>query len=122
MSLLTRAAGGDDILVSVHLRRLGIVGDGNSGNPSALVLDNQVVATKRGKIISGISAGAAAAGPITVAGAVVGDVVIAVTNLTTPANASASFEATVSVAGQVQQTSGSNLNGSTYQFLLDPRS
>jgi hypothetical protein len=122
MSLLTRAAGADDVLISLHPRRLGIVGDGLPGDTSALVLDGQVVATKRGKIIGGIAAGSNGAGAVTVAGAVVGDVVIMVTNLTTPGVASASFEATVSVAGQVQQTSASNLSGSTYQFLLDPRS
>ena len=51
-----------------------------------------------------------------------GDIVLLVTDITTPGNASASFESTVSVAGQVQQTSASNLSTMTYQFLIDPQS
>lgn len=122
MALPQRALTLNDAAVPIHGGRLAIAGDGAPGDTSALILDNQVVATKRGKLIVGVAAGNNGAGAITVAGTVPGDVVMLVTNLSTPANASASFESVVSVAGQVQQTSASNLTGSTYQFLVDPRS
>ena len=43
MGDLNRAATADDILVSGHGRRLGIAGDGQSGNPSVLLLDDSRV-------------------------------------------------------------------------------
>jgi hypothetical protein len=122
MALPQRALTADDTAVSIHGRRLGLAGDGSAGDTSALLLDGKVVASSRGKLIVGVAAGNNGAGAITVAGTVPGDAVVLVTNLSTPANASASFEGTVSVAGQVQQTSASNLSGSTFQFLVDPRS
>ena len=71
-----------------------------------------------------IAAGNNGVGAITVAGAVVGDTVVAVENLTTPAIVArgTSFEATVSVAGQVQQLSSSNLSGNNYRVTVVPQS
>lgn len=119
--------------ISLHGRRLGMVGDPTS-NPTgyaaqltagqtstALVFDGVPVLSTRPDIVA-VAVGSNGAGAITVAGAVVGDTVTAAVNLTTPAVASASFESTVSVAGQVQQTSASNLSGSTFLFLVRPRS
>lgn len=121
------------LYVSLHGRRLGMVGDPTS-NPStytgapaagqtstALVFDGVPVLSTRPDIVA-VAVGSNGAGAITVAGAVVGDTVTAAVNLTTPAVASSSFESTVSVAGQVQQTSASNLSGSTFHFLVKPRS
>ena len=99
-----------------------MTGDGLSGVNSNLMVDGNVVAASRGPTLVGVAAGSNGAGSITVTGAAVGDKVNAVTNLTTPALATSSFEATVSVANQVQQTSASNLSGSTYQFILVPQS
>jgi hypothetical protein len=65
------------------------------------------------------AAGLASAGPITVAGTQVGDLVSAVQ--TTGANpAAGSFEAVVSVAGQIQQAA-TGLNANTYIFLIIPQ-
>jgi hypothetical protein len=124
MGQLGRAAASDDVLVWEHGRRHGIVGDGQAGNPSALVLDGKVIASNRVTTvkITAVAAGHNGAGAITVAGAVVGDTVMCVVNLSAPALASSSFEATVSVAGQVQQTSASDLSGSTFMFEVFPRS
>jgi hypothetical protein len=69
-------------------------------------------------LFGAVAAGHSGVGAITVAGALVGDAVVMVTNMTTPALATSSFESTVSVAGQVQQTSASNLSASTFSFLL----
>jgi hypothetical protein len=44
----------------------------------------------------------------------IGDRVLAVINIATGANESASFESTVSRSGQLQQTSASNLAGNQY--------
>lgn len=124
MAALGRAAIGDDILVEMHGRRFGIVGDGQPGDPSLLILDNKAHMSNRqaAPIFGAVVAGSNGVGPVTVANAVKGDTVIWVHNMTTPADASASFEGTVSVTGQVLQTSASNLSGSTYQFNLYARS
>ncbi len=58
--------------------------------------------------------GVAAAGPITLTGAVKGDVVQSVAGLSTPGNAAASFETTISVVNQIQQSSASDLSLVTY--------
>lgn len=53
----------------------------------------------------------------------VGDFVVAVLQLNgTPSDASASFEKVISVVGQIQQTSTSNLSANTYQVLTRPQS
>ena len=124
MAQLGRAATANDILVSEHGRRFGIVGDGQSGNPSALMLDGNVIASNRtaAPVLVLAAAGSNGKGGVTIANAVVGDTVVNVTNLSTPGDASSSFESTVSVAGQVQQSSASNLSGNTYLFTLWPRS
>jgi hypothetical protein len=58
------------------------------------------------------------AGSLALAGAVVGDKVMAVTGLTTPADLSASFESTITVAGHIQQSSASDLSAKLCQFIL----
>jgi phage terminase large subunit-like protein len=117
----------DKVLLWAHGRRTGVKGDG--GGPfasikSLFVLDGVAVGSTRSgpNAIKAVAAGSNGAGAITVAGAAVGDNVEIVVNLSTPADASASFESTVSVAGQVQQTSASNLSGSTYLFCVQPQS
>lgn len=109
MGQLARAATSDDVLVWEHGRRLGVVGDGQSGNPSALMLDGKVVASNRlaggGLFVKAVTA--IAAGAVTLTGAAVGDVVVSVTDLSTPGDASAKFETTISVANQIQQLSAS---------------
>ena len=128
MASLGRAATNNDVLIWEHGRRLGIVGDGQTNDPSALMLDGNVIATNRLgaglPFIVAIAAGNNGVGAITVAGAVVGDTVVAVENLTTPAIVArgTSFEATVSVAGQVQQLSSSNLSGNNYRVTVVPQS
>jgi len=43
-------------------------------------------------------------------------------DLTTPANVTSSFEAVISVAGQIQQTSSSNLSSKNIFFHIQPAS
>jgi hypothetical protein len=121
MSLLTRAAKADDVLVSIHPRRLGIAGDGLSGNTSALLLDGKVIGTGRNPIMVCQTA-SNGAGAVTLAGAVVGDVVENVTNISTPGDVTSSFEATISVAGQIQQSAATNLSAAQCLFRVSPRS
>lgn len=121
MGLFTRKVTADDILVSVHLRRLGIVGDGLSGNPSALLLDGKVIGTARNRI-KVCQVASNGAGAVTLAGAVVGDTVESVINITTPGDVSSSFEATISVAGQIQQTAATNLSAAQCIFEVRPNS
>lgn len=61
--------------------------------------------------------GAAAAGACTLAGAVVGQRVLGVVQ-TNGTVASSSFEGVITVAGQIQQTSASNLSANTYLVIL----
>jgi aspartate 1-decarboxylase len=60
------------------------------------------------------------AGAITLTGAAVGDVVIGVAGISTVGNAAASFEGTITVVNQIQQSSASNLSAVTYTVLLAP--
>ncbi len=64
--------------------------------------------------------GRSGAGAITATGAVVGDKVLYVAGLTEGAlgNASASFEATITVVDQIQQSSASNLSANNYFAVL----
>jgi len=113
----------DKVLNWIHGRRLGVLGDSYGSDTSLVVLDGVAVGSTRSGaapiIVS--AAGNNGAGAITVAGAVVGDNVEFVMGPTN-ADASASFETTVSVAGQVQQTSASNLSANQYVFFVQPQS
>lgn len=68
--------------------------------------------------VSAVVTGRATAGAITLAGALVGDVVLIANNMTTPATANSLFEATVSVAGQLQQTTAVDESASKFSILL----
>jgi hypothetical protein len=58
--------------------------------------------------------GRSTAGAIPLPGVVAGNSVFAAINVSTGANQLASFESTISVAGQIQQTSTSDLSGSEF--------
>jgi hypothetical protein len=112
----------DRALLWIHGRRLGLFGDGQSTNNNSLILDGVTVgSTRTGAAPLLVSAnGAAAAGAVTTAGTLVGDNVSFVMGPTN-ADATSSFESTVSVAGQVQQTSASNLLSNVYVFFVNPQ-
>jgi hypothetical protein len=73
-----------------------------------------------GALVSKVHAGVAAAGPVTLTGAVVGMRVRQVLTVTggVLVDSSALFESTITVADQIQQSSASDLSGVTYSFLL----
>jgi hypothetical protein len=113
----------DKVLLWLHGRRFGIIGD-NYGSDSALaVLDGVPVGSSRSgpNAVKAVFTGLSAAGSIVFAGAVVGDSVEIVVGLSTPGDASASFETTISVAGHIQQTSASNLSAVTYLGFVQPQ-
>lgn len=112
----------DKILLWLHGRRLGIRGDGGGGSNGVLALDGVAIGSTRSgpNALKVLSAGAAAAGAVTIAGALVGDHVEAVIK-SDFTDATSSFETIVTVAGQVQQTSASNLSGSTFLFFVQPQ-
>jgi hypothetical protein len=64
--------------------------------------------------------GRSGAGACTLTGAAVGDVVQALTGISTVGSAAASFESIITVNNQIQQTSASNLSAITYMALLTP--
>jgi hypothetical protein len=68
-------------------------------------------------VIQTVVTGGSGAGSIVLTGAVVGDVVQGVTNLTTPGDVSADFETIIGVAGHVQQLSA-NLTGAALLTIV----
>lgn len=67
--------------------------------------------------VPGVVTGRATPGAITLTGALPGDLVVMATNMTTPANAATLFESTITIAGQIQQTSATDLSASKFQIL-----
>ncbi len=112
----------DNVLLWLHGRRVGLAGDGSFSATSGLLVDGQLVGSKRGAIINLLSPGNNGAGSIAFPSAVDGDVVVFALDLTTPANVTSSFETVVSTAGQIKQTSSSNLSGKNIFFSVQPAS
>jgi hypothetical protein len=57
-------------------------------------------------------------GAIPIGGVLVGASVFGVINLSTGSNDNANFESTISVFGQIQQTSTANLSGNEYYIYV----
>jgi hypothetical protein len=103
------------VLLWIHGMRLGIAGDpqgdGQPATSTCLVLDGIPIGSTRGALLVARAAGLAAAGSVSLAGtnaasAAVGDAVVAVVDLTADTDVTSSFEATISVAGAIQETTG----------------
>src|ERR1700690_47666 len=58
------------------------------------------------------------AGALTLTGAVIGDKVLNVTNITSPGDVTSSFEATITVNGQIQQSAATDLSAKICLFML----
>ncbi len=112
----------DNVLLWTHGRRLGLVGDGTFSASTGLLVDGQLVGSKRGAAVFQLAAGNNGAGSVGFAAAVDGDVVLFALDLTTPANVTSSFESVISVAGQIKQTSASNLAAKNIFFIVAPAS
>lgn len=112
----------DNVLVWLHGRRVGLVGDGSYSASSGMLVDGQLAGSKRGVTVSQLAAGNNGAGSISFPAAVDGDIVLFALDLTTPANVTASFESVISTAGQIRQTASSNLSGKNIFFQLQPAS
>lgn len=113
----------DKVLLWIHGRRFGILGDNYGSDTALAVLDGVPVGSTRSgpNAVKAVAAMLAGAGSIVVAGAVVGDNVEMVVDLAGLTDASASFESTVSVAGHVQQT-GAGTAGHALLFFVQPQS
>lgn len=109
----------DKVLIWIHGRRLGITGDGQSGVSSALVVDGVPVATTRAPILKAVT-GLSAAGAITLTGTVIGDNVVSVTDLSTFADVTSSFESTITVANQIQESA--SVSGHQVLVFVQPQS
>jgi hypothetical protein len=112
----------DNVLLWLHGRRLGLVGDGSFSASSGLMVDSQLVGSKRGPVVSQLAAGSNGVGNVAFPAAVDGDVVLFALDLTTPANVTSSFEAVISAAGQIRQTSATNLSAKNIFFQIAPAS
>lgn len=66
-----------------------------------------------------VAYGRKGAGAISVGNATVGESIIKVINIVSRVDTTSSFESTVSKAGQIQQTSASDLSGNEYFFIVD---
>jgi fibronectin-binding autotransporter adhesin len=84
--------------------------------PAATTIGGKAPMT--GSDYSVVQAGKNGTGALTLTGALIGDAVVAVANLTTPGDVKSSYEATVSVNGQIQQSSASNLSAQQILFVL----
>lgn len=71
------------------------------------------------RTLTAVAAGSNGAGPITAAGFAVGDRVVSAVNLTDGTNDAANFESVITVAGQIQQSSATNLSAKKYIFQAD---
>jgi hypothetical protein len=124
MANLGRAANSDDVLVWEHGRRLGIVGDGQPGDPSVLVLDGKPIASNRlrAPFQVTVATGLSAAGAVTIANVQPGDTVVSVLDMNAApfVDVSSSFETTISVAGQIQETA--SVSGHNVLVIVVPRS
>jgi hypothetical protein len=112
----------DNVLLWLHGRRVGLVGDGTYSTSSGLLVDTVLVGSKRGPAVCQLAAGNNGTGSVTFTAAVDGDIVMFALDLTTPANVTSSFESVISTAGAIKQTSASNLSGKNIFFLLQPAS
>jgi hypothetical protein len=112
----------DNVLLWLHGRRVGLVGDGSFSASSGLMVDGQLVGAKRGAVVSQLAPGSNGTGSVPFPAAVDGDIVLLALDLTTPANVTASFEAVISVAGQIRQTSAANLSTKNILFQVAPSS
>ena len=108
---------------SLFGRLLGLLGDDLSYRHLwAGGAYGKVIASTRNPVIT-VFTGAAAAGGCVLTNANAGDIVISVIQLNgTPADVSASFESTISVTGQIQQLSASNLSANQYLVNTRPQS
>ncbi len=99
-----------------------------TGNITDLRCRTYISATKLSQCLKTYSAaGRNGAGAITVTGTKVGDLVVGALGYVTGTGAitalsNSSFESVVTVADQIQQSSGSNLTANTYVFLVQPQS
>ena len=112
----------DNVLLWLHGRRVGLVGDGSFSASSGLMVDGQLLGSKRGPVVSQLAPGSNGVGSVAFPAAVDGDVVLFALDLTTPANVTSSFETVISVAGQIRQTSGANLSARNILFQIAPAS
>jgi hypothetical protein len=112
----------DNVLLWLHGRRVGLVGDGSFSASSGLMVDGQLVGSGRGPVISQLAPGSNGIGSVAFPAAVDGDVVLFALDLTTPANVTASFETVISTAGQIRQIASANLSGKNIFFQIAPAS
>lgn len=112
----------DNVLLWLHGCRLGLVGDGSFSASTGVLVDGQLVGSKRGPVVSQLAAGNNGVGSVGFSAAVDGDSVLLALDLTTPANVTSSFENVISVAGQIHQTSSANLSGKNILFQIAPAS
>jgi hypothetical protein len=112
-ALTPEAAGGS--FKSLFGRLFGLLGD-DLGHRAVWIggANGRVVAcTRKDQFIT--VTGSNGAGACTLTGARVGDQVEGIVRIdSSPADASASFEATITVADQIQQSSASNLSAQTF--------
>jgi hypothetical protein len=112
----------DNVLLWLHGRRAGLVGDGSFSASSGLLIDGQLVGSRRGPVVSQLATGNNGTGSVPFPAAVDGDVVLLALDLTTPANVTASFETVISTAGQIRQIASANLSGKNILFQIAPAS
>ncbi len=119
----------DQVLVWLHGRRLGIVGDGEQTNTtnatsSLLILDGVPIGSTRAGAASVplVATGLSAAGSITLTGAVIGDTILKVYDLNAAlwVDVTSSFESAITVTNAIQETV--SVSGHAIVVFLQPGS
>lgn len=111
----------DRVLVWIHGRRLGLYNDGQQTSNNALVLDGVVVGSTRtgANSLKGIATALATTGAVTLTGTVAGDTTELVLDLTSLTDVTSNFESTISVSGQIQQTTAGSAHACL--FFVNPQ-
>lgn len=87
-----------------------------SGKTGVVTAGGAVLGSKDLLVV--VHAGKNLSGSLALPGAVVGDSVVAVTNLSSPGDGTANFESKITVAGHIQQSLNSDQSAVIYQFML----
>lgn len=116
MSFKEIVSEGEDVVITQHSRAFG-----TRAVESFKVDGRTGSVTVKGAVLPYLQlavTGVAAPGPVSFPGAKVGDIVSSVTNLTVPGNAPAVFETVITVANQIQQTTVVNESAVVFLVLL----
>lgn len=120
MSMKDRISEGEGFEVEQVSRRTGakVISAFKIDGKTGAVTTNKKPVLAGNPFVAGVTLGSNGAASIVLANAAVGDKVVMLVDLTDATDGSGSFEATISVAGHIAQTSVSDLSAKKFMILL----